>query len=1119
MNEAPERIEIPRSDGFEAAVASTQSMVGESDDHSSPSIRPLQESEEKYRRLVEMSPDAVYVTDENHIISFINPAGLRILGATHSSQIVGRSSLEFGHFQYNAAGLDRVKIATKHGETGPTLEEKLIRIDGSEVEVEMTAAPFSEGGKSWMQVLFRDITKRKQERAKLRASEASLDAVIEHSPHSMWISDADGTLIRMNQACRDMLHVTDEGLVGKYNVLQDNIVEAQGLMPLVRRVFENREKVQFLIHYDTAQLHSLRPNITTTLVLETTISPILDSQNRLLHAVIQHIDITERKRTEEALHYRRDLAQLITDISSRFISLGPGEVNSVITNALRELGMFMGADRCYLFFVREDGRKADVTHEWCAGNTRSDMLLFQNLDLKDFAPFTEPLLHSRVVYIPRMADIPANIPNHTAWERVADALGAIQSLLLVPIEHGKNIVGCLGLDTIHQEKSWPADIAALLSVVGEVFANALDRKRAAEAQRESEQFLRQVIENAPFGAHFYRLENDGSLIFENANKAGDHILQIDHKRLIGKSIEAAFPGLVETAIPSIYREIARSGVSHSQEQVDYDEGGIKGAFEISAFQTIPGRMAVFFTDITKRKKVERALAQEASRRRILFEQSPDGIVIMDPQTMRFPDFNTAAYRQLGYSREEFAGLSMVDVEASESLSETRATISRVTREGPLTFETLHRTKKGAIRNVHVTAQTIDVLGHSIYQAIWRDITDQRQAEDERNKLHAQLVQAQKMESIGRLAGGVAHDFNNMLGVIIGHSELALEQFSAEQPVRADLEEIRKAAQRSAELTRQLLAFARKQAAVPRLLNLDASITGMLKMLRRLIGEGIELVWIPEESLDAIKMDPAQLDQIVANLCINSRDAIDGVGRITIRALNATVVGKHQPVEMEIPSGQYVHLILSDTGCGMSKEALDHLFEPFYTTKELGRGTGLGLATVYGIVKQNESFIHVTSELGKGTEFHIYFPSAAAKSEEAAAASVSNSWRSNGETVLLVEDEKAILNLGKAMLGRMGFSVLTAGSPGEAIRLAVEYRGKIDLLVTDVIMPEMNGRDLAVQIRLSNPGLKCLFMSGYTADVIAHSGVLDEGVNFLQKPFSAKDLSEKVRALLDLKSER
>jgi PAS domain S-box-containing protein len=396
---------------------------------------------------------------------------------------------------------------------------------------------------------------------------------------------------------------------------------------------------------------------------------------------------------------------------------------------------------------------------------------------------------------------------------------------------------------------------------------------------------------------------------------------------------------------------------------------------------------------------------------------------------------------------------------------------------------------------------------------FRDITDRQKAEAEKIKLQEQLIQAQKLESVGRLAGGVAHDFNNMLGVILGHAELAMEQVDPAEPLYGELEQIHRAARRSADLTRQLLAFARKQIVAPQVLDLNDTVAGMLKMLRRLIGEDIDLAYMPGAALWPAKIDPAQIDQILANLCVNARDAIAGVGKVTIETENVVFDEAFCAHHLGFAPGAYVMLAVSDDGCGMTREVLDNLFEPFFTTKGVGEGTGLGLATVYGIVKQNGGFIDVYSEPGQGSVFKIYLPRFLGAPMECGAAPAEEIPCGAGEVVLLVEDEPSILKLTRSMLERLGYRVLTAGTPGEALRLAEARGGAIHLLMTDVVMPEMNGRDLARRMLSTHPDLRHLFMSGYTANVIAHHGVLDQGVQFIQKPFSKKDLALKLREVL------
>jgi two-component system cell cycle sensor histidine kinase/response regulator CckA len=396
----------------------------------------------------------------------------------------------------------------------------------------------------------------------------------------------------------------------------------------------------------------------------------------------------------------------------------------------------------------------------------------------------------------------------------------------------------------------------------------------------------------------------------------------------------------------------------------------------------------------------------------------------------------------------------------------------------------------------------------------QDITDRKLAEEEHRKLEDQVRQAQKMESIGLLAGGVAHDYNNMLNVILGNAELAMRKLSPEDPLQSHLNAIFGAGNRSAAITRQLLAFARKQTISPVILDLNETVERMLKMVRQLIGENIGLIWIPKEDLWQIKMDPSQVDQILVNLCVNARDAISDVGKVIIETENVTFDENYCAHHAGFIPGAFVLLSVSDNGSGMRREVLEHIFEPFFTTKVAGQGSGLGLATTYGIVKQNNGFINAYSEPGKGTTIKVYLPHYEGSAEAIGPHSTPEAPLSRGETILLVEDEAVMMEVARVMLESLNYKVLAAASPNEAIDLSEHYDGKIDLLITDVVMPQMNGRELSTQLKTFLPDIKILFMSGYTANVIAHQGVLEEGINFIQKPFSMHDLAIKIRMALD-----
>ena len=516
-------------------------------------------------------------------------------------------------------------------------------------------------------------------------------------------------------------------------------------------------------------------------------------------------------------------------------------------------------------------------------------------------------------------------------------------------------------------------------------------------------------------------------------------------------------------------------------------------------------------DITNRKRAGITILRQA----MAMEAADDGIAIVSSEET-FIYVNRAQARIHGYGRpQELVGKPWRMLYGMEELARFDAEIMPAfVRQGRYRACIEGRRKDGSRFDQEIS---LTALPRGGWICIVRDITERRQVEAEREKLQAQLLRAQKMESVGRLAGGVAHDYNNMLSVIIGYTQMAMEEAGPSNPLYADLNEILAAARRSADITRQLLAFARKQAAAPRVLDLNETVEGMLKMLRRLIGEDIELCWRPGADLWPVKIDPSQLDQVVANLCVNARDAINGVGRIRIRTEN---VHHDQPGHADLSSlapGDYVMLAVSDDGCGMNAQVREHLFEPFFTTKPMGQGTGLGLATVYGIVQQNNGCITVSSEPGRGSTFTIYLPRH--RGEEPPSAVLperSEVQPGKGETVLMVEDEAAVLKMGKQMLEKLGYRVLTAAGAAEALTLAASSPRKIHLAIIDMVMPQMNGLALAERLRSICPDLRLLFMSGYIGDAVNLREVLKEGDDFIQKPFSVPLLGAKVRQVLDKK---
>ena len=681
------------------------------------------------------------------------------------------------------------------------------------------------------------------------------------------------------------------------------------------------------------------------------------------------------------------------------------------------------------------------------------------------------------------------------------------------------------------------------NIVGaiEAMRDITERKRAERELQQTNSYLENIFDNSPDAIGI--VDNHGRFI--RSNKMAEGLYGYTHEEMKRKSAFDLYADKDE--LEKMLVILRRDGsVKKWEMRMERKDGSIV-PFEISigllkdsqdrilgsvsiardlsgikeALAAVKASNERLYQEISERKQAEGTVERLRRRNELILNSAGEGILGLCPEG-RHTFVNPAAIRMLGYTADELIGHKGHDLyhhtrENGGLYPEEDCPIVQAFRYGKFcqVAEEVFWRKDGTGFPVRYSSAPI-IEEDKIVGAVvtFRDITEYKRGEKERKRLEEQLFQAQKMESVGRLAGGVAHDFNNMLGVIIGRAEMALEKDVPTDKLQHDLKEILKAGLRSADLTRQLLAFARKQTAVPKTLDLNDTISSMLKMLRRLIGEDIDLLWVPELDLWKVKIDPSQVDQILANLVVNARDAISGVGAITMRTENVVVDDSYRAETPEFIPGEYVLLSVSDNGDGMSREVREKIFEPFFTTKELGKGTGLGLSTVYGIVKQNDGFIYVASELGKGTTFNIYLPRLEAPISQVPSKEVAGKPRTGTETILLVEDDEAILDLSKIILEKLGYTVLAAHTPVLALHLAEEHPGELHLLITDVVMPEMNGRALAEQLGAIRPNLKCLYMSGYTADVITHRGILNGGVNFIQKPFGSDELAAKVRQVLE-----
>jgi PAS domain S-box-containing protein len=651
------------------------------------------------------------------------------------------------------------------------------------------------------------------------------------------------------------------------------------------------------------------------------------------------------------------------------------------------------------------------------------------------------------------------------------------------------------------------------------FVDITGRKHDQEVLRRSEQRFRDLVETTSD----WVWEVDENLRYTYASPKVREILGYAPEEVLGKyPMDLMPPREAERLFALIAGTVAARAPFSRLENTNVHRDGRLVVLETSGLPffdaqgTFRGYRGID-REVTQRKRVEQELLRERDFSSAIVDTVGSLVVVLDREG-RIVRFNRACEQCTSYSAEEVTGQAFFELFlAPEEHDEIRDAFLGMTSKSltPGNPEFPHRrvnywlTRSGERRLIQWSNSVImdgeGVVEYVIGTGI--DITDQRQLEE-------QLRQAQKMEAVGNLAGGVAHDFNNLLTVINGYSQLVLDQLGGDSLLSKEILEIRNAGERATSLVRQLLAFSRKQMVRPQVLDLNSVVAGVSRMLRRLIGENVELLTELDSALPPVKADPGQIEQIVMNLAVNASDAMPQGGRLTLETRHTELDQAYASRHLGVRPGSYAMLAVSDTGHGINSEVRPHLFEPFFTTKEVGRGTGLGLSTVYGIVKQNNGHVWVYSEPGIGTTFKVYLPAVEGPVTLPSPAPEASGRNFGTETILLVEDEPALRAMAKEVLSRHGYSVLEASNAAEALRVADEKGCRIDLLLTDVVMPGMNGRELALRLAERCPGIKVLFVSGYTDSAVMRNGLLHESAAFLEKPFAPGTLLRQIRQLLD-----
>jgi PAS domain S-box-containing protein len=826
--------------------------------------------------------------------------------------------------------------------------------------------------------------------------------------------------------------------------------------------------------------------------------------------------LNDVRQAEKQLAERYEIQKLLTNISADLLQRPSEETDPAIEDALGKVGTFIGADRSYTFLFRPDNITMDNSHEWCAPGIDPQKQILQDLPIDSFPWAMSRLRRFESVWVPVVGELPAE----AAAEKEIFEVQSIKSLLLVPFVDHDRVIGFLGLDWVNIHMTVTEDTSYLLQLTGDILCGALNRAKAAERIRRSDERKELALRGADLGSWDWNIKT-GEVVFNArwAEMLGYSLTEID------SSLESWEKNVHPEDMPTIRRALE----DHLSGRSDYYSGEHRLKCKSGEWIWVldrgrvtewdaegkPMRAAGTHLDITEQKRSEELLKKREQEYRLLVENQTDLVVKVTPEGLF--EFVSPSYCSLfGKTREELLGRSYVPLIHEDDQEATRRAMENLFKP-PYTAHVEQRamTSDGWRWLEWVDTAVLDEDGRvTAIIGVGRDITARKKAQKEKALIEAQLIQAQKMESIGILAGGIAHDFNNLLTTIIGNASLILMDVAKKDPNCEMVEEIKHAGEKASSLTSQLLAFSRKQVTQPELMSLNEVVGEMEKMLGRIMGEDIEVKTDLGTGISLVEADVVQMEQIIMNLATNARDAMPEGGTFTIETRDVTLDKDFARTHVSVTPGPCVELTVSDSGSGMSPEVQARLFEPFFTTKEKGKGTGLGMATVYGLVKQNKGTIWVDSEVGKGTSYRIYLPVCGGNALEPHKVDQETEKLIGSERILVVEDDDMLRNTALKALKNYGYKTLCAGNGPEALDVLKGNPGAIDLMLTDVVMPGMNGRELAEQAQGILPDLKILYMSGYTDDTIVHYGVLDKEISFLQKPFTPEGLARKIKKVLN-----
>lgn len=1018
--------------------------------HEAENRRARRQAEVQYRRLIDTTFEGVWMFDGKLRTSYVNQRLAEMLDV-NAEEMIGRSALDFVDEDSRADVHQRMQRRTLGIKEQYDLH--LRRPDGSDLWVIVCATPILGDHREFLGSLamLTDITERRRAEEALRESEDRYRLLFASSPLPMWVYDLETlSFLEVNDAAIYHYGYSREEFL---SMTIKDIRPAEDIPALLASVSGANSGL------NEAGTWRHRKKDGQIIDVEIT-SHELNFAGRRADLVLAH-DVTERKRAQES------------------VKEAEAKYRSIFENAVE--GIFQSTP---------DGRFISVNPSMAR--------------ILDYESPAELIANRTDIGTQHHVDVNSRVE----LERMLAEHGAV-----VGYECEIYRKDLSKIWTVENVRAIRDESGSVLYYEGSI-EDITERKQAEVVLREwidLQEQLAQIAATSPGVLYSFRLMPDGSNCFPYASPAVEDLFGFQASDLARDGSDV-FANIHPDDIDLVQAKIAESARTSSLWSDEFRFlHARRGEMWVMA-SSVPKRepdgsilWRGFAMDITERKRQEADLVRLAAA----VEQTADSVVITDPEG-NIQYVNPAFERITGYTREDVLGRNPRFLKGGQTDAAVYKALWETIRQGEVWVGHLTNCKRdGTLFEERVTISPVHDKNDRIvnYIAVKQDISDFKQLEE-------QLRQSQKLEAIGMLAGGIAHDFNNLLTVICGYSDLSLMRLREEDPLHRNISEINKAADRAAGLTRQLLAFSRKQVLQPRVLDLNAVVSELEKMLRRLIGEDIGLATVLESELGSVKADPGQIEQIIMNLAVNARDAMPQGGKLTIETTNVYLDEEYAKVHVAVVPGPYVMFAVSDTGTGMDSRTQARIFEPFFTTKEKGKGTGLGLSTVYGIAKQSGGNIWVYSELGRGTTFKIYLPRVDEGAQEYERPAETEDAFLGAETVLLAEDEEMVRKLARSVLEMSGYQVLEAANGGAALLICERHTEPIHLLLTDVIMPEMSGRELAERLAQLRPEMKVLYMSGYTDNTIVHQGVLDEGANFIQKPFPTDALARKVRDVLD-----